>query len=71
MKLTLKTLENNLKMFDQELGGGINRWKENIINLQSLLDDMKPAVEGFQQNIVQFNKIMSTKNVIENNESTS
>ena len=66
-----QTLEKNLKMFDQELGGGINRWRDNINSLKSLLDEMMPAVDDFRQNIVQFNEIMSNKNVVESNESTS
>ncbi len=51
-----KSLEANLKLFDQELAGGMNKWRDNINALKFMLEDLQPTVEELNQSLTQFNK---------------
>lgn len=65
------SLEKNLKAFDLELGGGLNKWKGNIDGLKVLLEDMQPTIENFQANIKALNEILESNKVSGGHESAS
>lgn len=50
------SLEDNLKLFDKELAVGINKWKDNIKALKSMLDELQPTVEELNHSLTQFNE---------------